>query len=281
MGCAIWAYREWVGDLYPPGSRSADFLRLYGQRFTTVEGNTTFYSIPDEATVARWVRDTPDTFRFCLKLPRTITHNGALTPHLSEAIAFIQHMQPLGDRLGPVFAQLPPSYGPDQLEDLRHFLAGWCYDKARLAVEVRHPQWFVEPDTHRLNDLLHNWGVGRVLLDTRPIYDCPDDPQLASERRKPRVPLHPILTTDFTLIRYISHPDWALNTAFIQTWATQLHTWLDQGKEIFWFVHCPVEARSPANARQIQQQLEQQGVPVPPLRWNAIAPATTQLSLFP
>jgi uncharacterized protein YecE (DUF72 family) len=43
IGCAIWGYKDWVGDLFPPGSKSADFLALYSRRLTTVEGNTTFY----------------------------------------------------------------------------------------------------------------------------------------------------------------------------------------------------------------------------------------------
>jgi uncharacterized protein YecE (DUF72 family) len=43
IGCAVWAYKDWVGELFPPGSKSADFLSLYSRRLTTVEGNTTFY----------------------------------------------------------------------------------------------------------------------------------------------------------------------------------------------------------------------------------------------
>ena len=43
IGCAIWGYKDWVGDLFPPGSKSGDLLALYSRRLTTVEGNTTFY----------------------------------------------------------------------------------------------------------------------------------------------------------------------------------------------------------------------------------------------
>jgi uncharacterized protein YecE (DUF72 family) len=44
LGCAVWGYKDWVGDLFPPGSKSGDFLSLYSRRLTTVEGNTTFYA---------------------------------------------------------------------------------------------------------------------------------------------------------------------------------------------------------------------------------------------
>lgn len=279
LGCAIWAYKPWVGELYPLGSRTADFLSLYSQRFPTVEGNTTFYSVPDEAMIDRWVAETSSGFEFCLKLPRSITHQGALVPNSSAAIGFLDRMSQLGDRLGVCFAQLPPTYSPRQFSDLAAFLQGWHRNKARLALEVRHLDWFKEPYHSQLNDLLHCHNVGRVLLDTRPIYDCPDDPQLHSERKKPRLPLHKVITADFGLIRYISHPDRALNAPFLLEWVRQIDEWLQQGKQLYFFVHCPLEERSPANARYVQDLLEQQGIAVPPLSWE-INPTPTQLSLF-
>jgi uncharacterized protein YecE (DUF72 family) len=283
IGCAIWAYKDWVGGLYPSGSRPADFLRLYGQRFTTVEGNTTFYSTPDEQTVKRWVADTPAGFHFCPKLPRDVSHQGLLAARLPVAIAFLDRMAHLGDRLGPIFLQLPPSYSPAQQDDLRTFLEGWPHDRAALAVEVRHLDWFREANAIELTYLLADYNTSRVLLDTRPIYDCPDDPQIESERKKPRVPLHKTLTTDTALIRYISHPSLDLNEPYFQDWARQITAWLQAGKKVYLFIHCPIEEHSPRNARQFQYWLEQAGAPVPPLPWDAIAQPPEepqQLSLF-
>jgi uncharacterized protein YecE (DUF72 family) len=281
IGCAIWAYRGWLGDFFPSNSRAGDFLRLYSQRFTTVEGNTTFYSVPDAETVDRWVTETSSGFEFCLKLPKFLTHAGELKPRLPEALHFIEQMRKLGDRLGPLFAQLPPSYGPDRLGDLETFLAALPRDQAEFALEVRHLDWFKEPYSSRLTDLLEKLGIGRVLLDTRPIYDVPDDPQLHSERRKPRLPLQLSVTAGFSLIRYISHPDLEMNQPFMQEWVNQVDEWLRQGTRIYFFVHCPLEERSPANARHFQHALEQRGVPVPSLPWDAIvATNPTQLNLF-
>ena len=108
IGCAVWTYKDWVGDFYPKGSRATHFLRLYRERLTCVEGNTTFYSIPSPEMVKRWADNTPEDFHFCPKLPRTITHGAALMPQLANALDFLQLMQGLGPRLGPIFAQLPP-----------------------------------------------------------------------------------------------------------------------------------------------------------------------------
>lgn len=282
LGCAIWAYKDWIGELFPAQAQAKDLLALYSRRFNTVEGNTTFYSIPSAETLHRWQAETPAGFKFCLKLPRDLTHRGWLMPQLPATIAFVEQMQILGDRLGVFFAQLPPSYGPSQLPDLTQFLQAFPRDRAELALEVRHLDWFIAPHAAELNAILQDLGVGRVLLDTRPIYDCPDDPQLASERRKPKLPLQPIVTAPFSLIRYISHPDRDFNQPYLEGWTQQVAAWLAQDTRIYFFVHCPIEQHSPANARQFQALLEAAQVPVPPLPWNAIAPEAppTQLRLF-
>jgi uncharacterized protein YecE (DUF72 family) len=280
IGCAIWAYKGWVGELFPQKTRSTDFLNLYSRRFTCVEGNTTFYSIPDRDTVNRWKEETPPGFEFCPKLPKTLTHNGLLAPSLPGALDFLELMQGLGDRLGVLFAQLPPSYSPAKFNDLIEFLHGWSETGAPLALEVRHAGWFKEPHRSRLNALLEDLEIGRVVLDTRPIYECEDDPQLHSERKKPRVPMQPDLTAPFSLVRFISHPDLEQNQHYLQEWVEIVDRWLNQNKQIYFFVHCPVEERSPGNARHFQQMLETKGVSVPALPWNNLEQSPSQLRLF-
>ncbi len=283
IGCAVWAYKEWLGDFYPAGSRPADFLRLYSDRMTCVEGNTTFYSIPSPEMVQRWADNTPATFRFCPKLPRTVTHEGALMPQLSRALDFLKLMQGLGPRLGPIFAQLPPRYSPASFTDLEKFVARWPHQVNPLALEVRHLNWFKPPQAEQLDALLTRFGVGRVLLDTRPIYtwsNPTDDPQLRSERKKPRVPLLPSATADFVLVRYISHPGLERNHNFLAEWVQHVGQWLVEGRSVYFFAHCPNEAKSPGIARHFQEQLEKAGVGVPPLPWSLIQAPPQQLGLF-
>jgi uncharacterized protein YecE (DUF72 family) len=283
IGCAVWAYRDWLGSLFPRGSRSSDFLRLYGERLTAVEGNTTFYSLPDAATVARWREDTPPGFRFCLKLHRDITHQGRLLPQWPQAQAFLDRMAPLQGRLGPMFAQLPPSYSPAKLADLAAFLQRWP-ETVPLAVEVRHANWFHQPHAEQLNDLLRRFGVGRVLLDTRPIYEntLPGeaDPQARSERRKPQVPLQPVVTAGFTVVRYISHPQRDRNLSYLKTdWVPRLAQWLQQGTQVYFFAHCPDERQSPGIVQLTYHQL-QTHLTLPPLPWDEQPQDPAQLSLF-
>ncbi len=279
LGCAVCSYKGWVGDFYPPGSRSTQFLHLYSQRLTTVEGNTTFYAIPDTETVARWAAQTPPGFEFCLKLPRDITHQELLAPVIPAALGFLERMHGLGDRLGPIFAQLPPRYSPASFDDLATFLQAWPRE-APLALEVRHPDWFREPYASQLTTMLQQLEVGRVLLDSRPIYSGSDDPQIQSERRKPKLPLQLSVTAPFSLIRFISHPDRELNQTFLEEWVVSIDCWLRLGTRLYFFVHCPIEERSPQTARYFHQLLLQRGVPVPPLPWNNSQQSFNQLSLF-
>ncbi|NJN19454.1 MAG: DUF72 domain-containing protein [Oscillochloris sp.] len=270
LGCAIWAYKEWVGDLFPPGSRSGDFLRLYSRRLTTVEGNTTFYATPKPEVVARWADETPETFQFCLKLPRAVSHSGPLAGQLTSTHDFLARMAPLGPRLGPYFLQLPPTYGPAQFADLERWLLEWPREVA-LAVEVRHPAWYEAPDEARLMELLERHGVGRVVMDVRPIRQSGAGAMLDDAReRKPNVPMHPLRSGGMAFVRYIGHPEPAQNDDLLDAWATRLSEWLQAGDKVYLFMHCPDEARSPGLCRAIQSRLERLGA-VPPLPWNSLA----------
>src|SRR5262249_1515192 len=143
-----------------------------------------------------------------------------------------------------------------------------------------HPDWFHEPHASVLLEVLEQLGIGRVLLDTRPIYDGPDNLQIQSERRKPKLPLQPTITAPFSLVPFISHPQRQYNQPFLEEWAVFIERLVLQDIRSYFFVHCPVEAQSPGMARHFQQLLEHRGVPVPPLPWNALNLSPPQLSLF-
>lgn len=280
IGCAVWSYPGWMGEVYPPKTPTAEFLRVYSNFFPAVEGNTTFYAIPDRPIIDRWIAQTPADFRFCLKFPRSITHDGLLLPQILSAQAFITQMQELGERLGVMFIQLPPNYAPDKLADLTAFLAALPRQDVDLALEVRHLDWFKSPHQELLTEVLVKLGVGRVILDTRSIYAA--DPSLGEivQCKKPNVPLALSLTAPFTLIRYVSHPLRSANQVWLEGWAARLRSWLDLDTQIYLFVHCPIEARSPINARYLHEIFTRSGISLLPLPPNPTADLPVQLSLF-
>jgi uncharacterized protein YecE (DUF72 family) len=263
----MWGYKEWVGSLFPTHTPQSDFLRLYSNRLSTVEGNTTFYATPSVETITRWRQETPETFRFCPKVSRSISHAPHLDTKKDETLFFVERMRGLGTRLGPMFLQLPPAFAPAHLPQLQAFLAFWPTD-VRLAVEVRHPDFYTEPHASTLNSLLNQHQAARVMMDTRPIrVGSPQEQQVLQAReRKPNLPLQIVTTTDFTFVRYIGHPRMEVNEPFLEEWAQQLGQWLTQGLTLFVFCHCPFEKHSPDICAALYHHLRQL-VPLPALSW--------------
>ena len=275
LGCPIWSYKGWVGSFYPEGTKQSDFLREYARRLNTVEGNTTFYAVPSAETLQRWAEEMPESFRFCPKLPRAISHTGKLQDHLAAAEQFVQVMIQLGPRLGPMFLQLPPRYAPTRLDDLRTFLEAWP-EQISLAVEVRHADWFEAPQREDLNALLSELNKARVVIDTRPIRSLSGDKILAgsvyermlqARERKPDLPIPIKREVGFTFLRYIGHPLMDQNTTFIQDWADHLASSLAEGKDAYVFCHCPDERLDPWLCREFHQHVNTI-VPIPSLPWD-------------
>lgn len=277
IGCPIWSWKGWVGNFYPQGTKPSEFLNAYTRRLTTVEGNTTFYAVPAQKTLEGWLEEMPSTFRFCPKVPKAISHEGKLAENVERAREFIDIMSQLGTRLGPMFLQLPPRYSPKSLGDLQAFLAAWPPD-VRLAVEVRHLDWFDSPQDEALNQLLTEHHMARVTIDTRPIRDLNGDEILAgsvyqslveARERKPDVPVVPKRTSDFIFVRYIGHPEIDVNNPYLKEWGDYLISQLSEGADVYMFCHSPNNFAAPWLCRKIYAQVEKK-IDLPPLPWNEV-----------
>ncbi|GCE24541.1 hypothetical protein KDA_00250 [Dictyobacter alpinus] len=282
IGCPMWGYKEWVGEFFPARTPQGDFLHLYSRKLSTVEGNTVFYAMPSVETVTRWVQETPNSFRFCPKVLRSISHEGLLSQQKSETLTFVDRMQEFGERLGPIFLQLPPFFGPSQIDQLQAWLDFWPAE-VRLAVEVRHPDFYKEPHIGALNELLRQHRAARVIMDTRPIRTGTpkEQKELQARERKPHLPVHITTTTDFAFVRYIGHPSMEINAPLLDFWARQLADWYKQGLTIYAFCHCPYEAHSPEICYQLYQRVRA-FISLPPLTWKPEEPDSSleQMRLF-
>lgn len=160
VGTCGWSYDDWDGVFYPPSTASKDRLVRYADQFRTVEIDSTFYAIPARKTVRSWRERSPEGFVFSAKFPREITHESRLVGCGEEAATFVDVMSELGDRLGTLLIQLPPSMTVSAFDDLERFLErlpdGFIY-----AVEVRHRSWLVD----RFAELLKRWHVALALTD--------------------------------------------------------------------------------------------------------------------
>jgi uncharacterized protein YecE (DUF72 family) len=139
-GTSGYSYKEWKGSFYPEDLPPAQMLRFYSARLPAVEINNTFYRMPRAELLAAWAEQVPDGFTFALKVSQRITHQKRLKDAGSEVDYFFRVATTLGDRLGPVLFQLPPSLKKD-LPRLEEFLA-LLPAASRSAFEFRHASWF-------------------------------------------------------------------------------------------------------------------------------------------
>ena len=122
IGTSGWHYDHWIGRFYPEKLRKEQWLEFYAEHFDTVEINNTFYHMPREQTMVNWHDRVPPDFLFAVKASRYITHIKKLRNTAEEIGRFFALVELLGDRLGPVLYQLPPSLRKD-LARLDEFIA--------------------------------------------------------------------------------------------------------------------------------------------------------------
>jgi uncharacterized protein YecE (DUF72 family) len=254
----MWAHPPWVGRFLSAGNRGRE-LTEYARWCNAVEGNTTFYAVPPERTVAKWAEHAPADFRFAFKVPRRITHELRLRGDdaVRTTDAFLAAIESLGDRVGPIQVQLPPSFGPESMAVLGSFL-GRLSSSQTWVVELRHPAFFDGGPAHRgVDELLGEAGVGRVVLDTRPLYSSSPrtDAAIDERRTKPRLPVHTDLTGATPIVRVIGSDDLDGTAEGLRAWIPQLVEWIAEGRQPHLFVHQPENLESPALARMLHAEV--------------------------
>jgi uncharacterized protein YecE (DUF72 family) len=140
VGTSGYSYPEWKGAFYPEKLPQKEMLPYYAKRFSTVEINNSFYRMPSASVVESWAQQVPDSFRFVLKAPQTITHRKRLKDAEEATDLFLRAAAALKERQGPLLFQLPPNLKKD-LPRLNAFL-GFLGNRTPLAFEFRHPSWF-------------------------------------------------------------------------------------------------------------------------------------------
>jgi uncharacterized protein YecE (DUF72 family) len=180
LGTIGFSYKDWVGPFYPAGISQGGYLTHYSKVFNSVELDTTFHAIPRQESVLSWAASTPPEFKFCLKTPRRITHELGLKSAQRLMNEFLDIIQPLGKKLGPILIQLPPRYSQDNYMVLAEFLE-YLPKTHQFAIEFRHASWY----NAKTAELLSQYHVCWVTIDY------------------PKLPKEIIQTTRFLYIRWI------------------------------------------------------------------------------
>ena len=158
VGCAGWSLPRGADEYFP---RDGSHLQRYAARLPAVEINSSFYRPHRPATYARWAASVPAAFRFSVKIPRSITHEAMLADPDAKLDTFLAEASALGDKLGCLLVQLPPSLAFDD-SVASHFFAALRarYDGA-VVLEPRHASWAAPA----CDALLETFRVGRVGAD--------------------------------------------------------------------------------------------------------------------
>jgi len=257
VGSPMWADRRWVGPLFPSATRVGEELVPYSTWCNAVEGNTTFYALPESDAVARWKEQAGSGFKFCFKLLRSISHDRRLRNSEDELAAYLSRLSPLGDALGPFWIQLPPSFGPDDLPALDAFLVK-LPRAFQWGVEVRNRGFEAEgPAERALNDLLARREVERVLIDTRAVFAGPRETPAEVEafERKPRLRVRPVALGQHPMVRFIGQTDHDANPAYWAPWVDKVAKWIGEGRQPIVFLHTPDNARAPEQARSFHAEV--------------------------
>lgn len=222
FGSARWGEKDLIGKIYPPKTAAKDYLHYYSRQFSTIEMNTTHYRIPTVDMVQEWRNKALPNFKFCPKLPQSISHSRDFGKSLKATDQFIEALYVFGDQLGMPFMQLPPDFTPKEGRALFDYLRGWPKDMP-LAVEFRHPDWFNNDRIkNRAFDLLEEIGISAVITDTAGRRDV----------------AHQRLTNSKTLVRFVGNHLHPTDYHRTDDWVQRIKMWIDQGlEEIFFIVH--------------------------------------------
>jgi uncharacterized protein YecE (DUF72 family) len=166
VGIGGWTFAPWRGPFYPPGLLQAKELAYAGSKLTAIEINGTFYRTQAPASFVKWRSEVPDGFVFSVKAPRVATHRTALLESQPSVARFLDSgLIELGDRLGPILWQFPPTrhFDPGHFSDFLSLLPATHQGmRLRHVIEARHasfacPQWFA---------LLRQHGVAAAIIDS-------------------------------------------------------------------------------------------------------------------
>ena len=165
VGCAGWNIPKTCDSRF---CSEGTHLERYGSHFNGVEINSSFYRSHKAQTYGRWATSVPKGFRFAVKMPKTITHENRLRDVAIPLQSFVEQIAGLGDKLGPLLIQLPPSLEFDGVVMERFFSLLRSLFDGEVVCEPRHRSWF-KPNA---DELLRCNRIARVAADPAIVADA-------------------------------------------------------------------------------------------------------------
>ncbi len=258
LGTGGYANDDWVGLLYPEGSKPGDWLRTYAQHFNAVELNSSFYAIPGVKVFAGMLAKSEGRVRFAVKLHQSMTHTrdaeAGLYTRLRESVA------PLREAwvLGPFLAQFPYAFKRTPANLLYLQELAQRFEGEVLAVEFRHASW----DRSAVREALTKAGLAWVGVDLPALPGLP----------KPTF----YVTTEVAYIRTHGRNTatwWAGKTAAerhdylydadeLRHWVAEVMARSDELTQLYWLLQNTTNGHALKNAVTVRELLAEPGVPL-------------------
>lgn len=236
IGTSGWVYPHWRGVFYPDKLLQSQWLLYYAEHFPTVELNSSFYRLPSEQAFDGWRDKPPEGFRYSVKASRFITHIKKLKDVAEPVETFLTRARRLGDKLGPVLYQLPPSLKRDdnKLESLLSLLP----QGLRHVIEFRHESW-LDDDVYRL---LRQYNAALCAFDM-PDLSCPL-----------------LATTDFAYIRFHGSSELysgCYSDEELDDWSERISELAKKTDEVYIYFNNDIEGFAIENAKTLAHKLNQ------------------------
>ncbi len=242
-GCGKWGIKEWIGPIYPKGTKQKNFLSAYLQTFGSIELNGTFYRL-SRTSIENWKAAAEGTdFLFCPKWSQRISHFKRLNEVEENTEYFMQSMALLGDHLGQTFLTLPPNFGVKHMQRVKDFLE-LVPPGYPLQMEFRHKEWFEEAHFAELVGVLKAQQIGLVITDVALRRDV----------------LHMCLTSPVAFVRFNGYGLHETDYTRLDAWVERLLEWRQNGlKSVYFFMHQQNETHTPYLASYLAERLRKSG----------------------
>jgi uncharacterized protein YecE (DUF72 family) len=256
LGCAKWGRPEWVGKIYPKGTKEKDFLKYYGEHYESIELNATNYKVYSGEQLKSWADkiDNP-SFKFCPKAHRSMCFlkNSEFRDRVTKE--FLENVRAFGSKLGPVFFTHDEKVKWDAQGEKEFFayLETLPHD-ITFFVEERWEGFFADKKLmERYYAKLRELKIGTIITDTAGRRDI----------------LHMQLTIPKAFIRFVGNSLHPTDFPRIDSWAARIKKWMDAGiEEIYFFMHMHDEGKSPELTQYVVESFNKKAkTKLPPVRF--------------